>query len=158
MMYEKILLGIDGSEHSYNAMLKTIELQKLYKCKVIVFHAVEHHAVSGGFSAAPSYSVPHIYSFSDPDLIRIKEVYESNAKAIIQRAEEIFSEQGLHIETRLSYDNDPVSYIKKMVNEENIDLIILGCKGTHSLLEEVFIGSTADKVLRHVLCDILVVR
>lgn len=138
--------------------MKAIELQKAIKSKVILFHSVEHHAEPSGMYMAPSYGVPHVYSISSPDLQRIKEVYEKNAQAIIDRAEEIFMEQGLEVETRLVYAHDPVSYIKKMVEKEDIDLVILGSKGNHSLFEEILLGSVADKVLRHIACDILIIR
>ncbi|MFW9827886.1 MAG: universal stress protein [Candidatus Thorarchaeota archaeon] len=154
-----MLIGIDGSEHSYKALLKAIEFQKIYKSKVTVFHSVEHHAEqAGGMFMAPSFGVPQVYSISNPDIQRIKEVYEKNAQAIINRAEEIFMEQGIEVETRLVYEHDPVSYIKKMVEKEQVDLVIIGSKGTHSLLEEILVGSVADKVLRHIPCDILIVR
>ena len=138
--------------------MKAIELQELYKGKIIIFHSVEHHAEPSGMFMAPSYSVPHIYSISDPDIQKIKEVYEKNAQAIIDRAKEIFMEAGMQAETRLVYEYDPISYMKKMVNEENVDLVIIGSKGTHSLLEEILLGSVADKVLRHVPCDVFIVR
>ncbi|MFX1480967.1 MAG: universal stress protein [Promethearchaeota archaeon] len=158
IIYKKIIIGIDGSEHSYKAILKAIEIQKSNESKVIVFHSVEHQAVPSGFFMAPSYSIPHVYNLSSPDLIRIKEVYEKNAQAIIDRAEEIFLGEGIQVETRLVYEHGPVSYIKKMVKEEGVDLVIIGSKGTHSLLDEIFIGSVAEKVFRHVPCDILIIR
>jgi nucleotide-binding universal stress UspA family protein len=153
------LIGIDGSEHSYKALMKALELQKMSKSEVIVFHSAEHQAMPNtGIFMAPSYSVPKIYSIADPDIQRIKEVYEKNAQAIIDRAKEIFSEYGIEIKTRLIYDKNPVSYIDEVVKEEGIDLVIIGAKGTHSLLEEVLIGSVAEKVVRHIHCDILVIR
>jgi nucleotide-binding universal stress UspA family protein len=105
-----------------------------------------------------SYSVPHVHNISDIDIQRIREVYEKNAQAIVDRAKEIFSEVGIIIETRLVYEHGPVAYIKKVVDEEDIDLVILGSKGTQSLLEEVILGSVAEKVLRQVPCDVLVIR
>jgi nucleotide-binding universal stress UspA family protein len=138
--------------------MKAVELQKLIKSKVIVFHSVEEHAVPTGIVMAPSYSIPHIYSVDNPDIQKAKEVYEKNAQAIIDRAEEIFSEYGLKIETRLVYEEHPVTYIDRVVKDEGIDLVIIGTKGGHSLLEEVLLGSVAEKVLRHIHCDILVIR
>ena len=138
--------------------MKAIELQKATKSKVIIFHSVEHHAEPSGIYMAPSYGVTPVYNISNPDIQRIKEVYEQNAQAIIDRAEEIFMEQGIKVETRLVYAHDPVSYIKMMVEKEDIDLVILGSKGNHSLFEEILLGSVADKVLRHVPCDILIIR
>ncbi|MFX1409459.1 MAG: universal stress protein [Promethearchaeota archaeon] len=160
MIYKKILIGIDGSEHSYKALLKAVDIQKLNKSKVIVFHSVEHHAIpiTSGMFMAPSYGIPHIYSISSPDIQRIKEVYEKNAQTMIDKAKEIFMEGGIQVETRLIYEYGPVSYINKIVKEEHIDLVIIGSKGTHSLLEEILLGSVAEKVLRHVPCDILIIR
>ncbi|MFW9969713.1 MAG: universal stress protein [Candidatus Odinarchaeota archaeon] len=153
-----MLIGIDGSEHSYKAILKAIDLQKLTKSEVIVFHSVEHHAEPSGMYMAPSYGVPHIYSLSSPDIQRIKEVYEKNAQSIIDRAKEMFMEEGIKVETRLVYAHDPVSYIRKMVEKEGVDLVVIGTKGTHSLFEEILLGSVADKVLRHIACDVLIIR
>lgn len=160
-IYKKILIGIDGSEHSYKAILKVIELFKLNKCEIIVFHSVEHHTIPGNSPfMGPSFTVGinHIYSISDPDLERIKIVYEKNAQAIMDRTTEIFNNEGIKVEPRLVYDDHPVSYIKKTVKEEDIDLVVIGSKGVHSLLEEILLGSVAEKVLRHIPCDILVVR
>ncbi len=108
---------------------------------------------------APSFSTtPQVYNISNPDLQRIREVYEKNAEAILQKAKETFMEQGLEVETRSVYDEDPVSYVNKTVKNEDIDLVIIGSKGLHSLFEEILLGSVAEKLLRHTPCDILVVR
>jgi nucleotide-binding universal stress UspA family protein len=153
------LIGVDGSEHSYNAILKAIELQKLTKSQVILFHSVEHHAIPSGEFMAPSYSlIPHVYNNTNSDIQRIREVYEKNAQAIIDRVKEIFMEVGIEIETRLVYEDDPVSYIHKTVKDENIDLVIIGSKGLHSHLEAILLGSVTEKVLRHTPCDVLVIR
>ena len=139
--------------------MKAVQLQELSKSKVIVFHCVEHQAIpTGGVFMATSFGLPQVHSIADPDLQRIKEVYEINAQAIIDRAKEIFLEFGVEIETRLIYDHGPVSYINKAVKEEGIDLVIIGAKGTHSMLEEFLIGSVAEKVLRHTSTDVLVIR
>ncbi|MFX1388821.1 MAG: universal stress protein [Promethearchaeota archaeon] len=159
IIYKKILIGIDGSEHSYKALMKAIDLQILTKSKVIIFHSVEHHAEpAGGMFMAPSFGVPQVFNNSSLDIQRIKEVYEQNAQAIIGRAKEIFMEQGIEADTRLVIEHEPVSYIKNMVEKEGVDLVILGSKGNHSLLEEILLGSVADKVLRHIPVDILIIR
>ena len=128
--------------------------------EVIVFHSIEHHATPTGIFMAPSFGIQNsvIYSNSDPDIKRINEVYEKNAQLILDRAKGMFLEQGIEVETQLVYDSDPVSYIKEVVEKEHIDLVIIGAKGTHSLIKEILIGSVADKVLRHVPCDVLVIK
>ncbi|MEJ2250542.1 MAG: universal stress protein [Candidatus Lokiarchaeota archaeon] len=158
-MYKKILVGIDGSKHSNKALLKAIEIQKLNNAKVVVFHSVEHHAVPTGMFMGPSQSsIPPIYDISDPNIKRIKEVYEKNGQAFLNNAERIFTEEGIQVETRLVYEDDPVSYIKKVVEKQDFDIVVVGSKGAHSFLEEITLGSVADKVLRHIPCDVLIVK
>ena len=138
-----------------------MELKKLSDCEVIVFHSVEHEAVPiDDVYQIPSYGGPmqQVFDNSSLELQRVREVYESRGKAIIGRADEIFSEQGLKVETRLVYEHSAISYIRKTVEEEDIDLVIVGSKGVHSLAEEIFVGSLSDRVLRHVSCDVLVIR
>jgi nucleotide-binding universal stress UspA family protein len=137
-----------------------MELKKLSDCEVIVFHSIEQEAVPNGLYMAPMYGgrFQQVFDNSSLELQRIKEVYETKGRTIVDRAEEIFSEQGLKVETRLVYEHSALSYIKKTVKEEDIDLVIIGSKGVHSLAEEIFNGSLSDRVLRHVPCDVLVIR
>jgi nucleotide-binding universal stress UspA family protein len=138
--------------------MKGVELHSLYKCKIIVFHSVEHHIEpSGMFIAQPFFTVPQIYSNESIDIQRMKDVYEKNAQGLIDSAKEVFREEGIEIEGHLIYDQGPLSYIQKMVKKEQVDLVIIGRKGTHSRLEEILTGSIAGKLLTHVSCDVLVV-
>jgi len=139
-------------------MLKGVELHSLYKCKIIVFHSVEHHIESSGiFIAQPFFTVPQIYSNSSLEMEKIKDVYEKNAQGLIDSARELFKEEGIEIEAHLIFDHGPLSYIQKMVKEEQVDLVIIGRKGTHSRLEEILVGSIAGKLLYHVPCDVFIV-
>jgi nucleotide-binding universal stress UspA family protein len=138
-----------------------MELKKLSNCEVIVFHSVEHEALPiDDVYQVPSYGGPiqQVMDNSNLELQRVREVYETRGKTILGRAEEIFSEQGLKVDTRIVYEHSALSYIRKTVAEENIDLVIVGSKGVHSLAEEIFVGSLSDRVLRHVPCDVLVIR
>ncbi len=106
----------------------------------------------------PAYDLSYIYTLKDPDVQRANEMHEKNAQAILDKAKEVFMEAGVSIETRLIYEHDPFSYIRKMVKEKKVDLVILGSKGSHSMFEEILLGSIADKVVRHIPCDILIIR
>ncbi len=139
-------------------MLKGVELHSLYKCKIIVFHSVEHYIEpSGMFIAQPFFTLPQMYIDSSLKIEKIKEVYEKNAQGLIDSARKVFKEEGIEIEDYLIYDQGPFSYIQKMVKEEQVDLVIIGRKGTHSRLEEILTGSIAGKVINHVSCDVFIV-
>ncbi len=45
-----------------------------------------------------------------------------------------------------------------MTEEENFDLVILGCRGKHSKLKRTFLGTIPDKVINNAPCDVLIVR
>lgn len=124
-----------------------------------MFYSIEHYIeLTGGTYLAPPYGNLQGNSVLNSELERIKEVYEKTAQKIMNKAREIFLEVGIDIETRIVYNHDPVSYIKETVNNEHVDLVIIGSKGTYSLLTGILLGSVAEKVLRHVPCDILIIR
>ena len=79
------------------------------------------------------------------------------AKRALGKVENLFKEAGATIETRIIYHKEPDDYIKEQVNEEGIDLVILGCQGEHSTVKRL-IGTVPEKVLNHVPCDVLIAR
>ena len=70
----------------------------------------------------------------------------------------MFEKENLPIETRLIENKTPEEYISKITDDEEFDLIALGCKGEHSKLEELFIGTVANYTLNKVDSDLLIVR
>jgi len=99
-----------------------------------------------------SYSIPPV------DYKKIQEEYELHGKKILEKTNKLFGENNIDIETRLITDEKPEDYIEKVVEKENIDLVVLGSKGEHSKLEQIFSGTIAQKVLNDVPCDVLIVR
>ncbi len=157
-MFEKILLAVDGSEDSNRAIKKTIELQKKFDSKVVVFHSVEHQMIPKiiplgyPFGGANFYTVP----YSDYESIRREHI--KKGENILKEAKEFFEKAELSVETRLIEEYHPDEYIKEVVEKENFDLVILGCKGHHSKLKQVFLGTVATKVLNDTPCDVMVIR
>ena len=45
IIYKKILLAIDGSLHSNNAVNKTVEFQKIWNCKVLIIHSIKDNRI-----------------------------------------------------------------------------------------------------------------
>ncbi|MBD3341691.1 MAG: hypothetical protein GF353_21480, partial [Candidatus Lokiarchaeota archaeon] len=97
------------------------------------------------------------YTIPASDYNQIKNEYKVRGEKILARAEQIFGEKNIPIETRLIEGLDPEDYIIQTVEKEAFDLVALGCKG-HSKLEEIFIGSVALEVLNKAPCDVLIVR
>jgi len=62
------------------------------------------------------------------------------------------------VETRLIEDLSPDEYILNVVNKENFDLVIIGSKGHHSKLKEIFLGTVSTQFSKNTPCDVLIVR
>ena len=70
----------------------------------------------------------------------------------------MFDEAKMPVETHLIEDEDPEDYIERMVREEGFDLVVIGTKGIHSKLRQVILGTVATRVIKHVPCDVLIIR
>ena len=157
-MYEKILLATDGSDDALRAAGRALELQKKWNSKVVIFYSIEHHLFSenvvlaGPLTPVGQYSVPVI------DPVEIKVEYREKGKEVLEETEKMFAGGIGTVETRLIEDEDPEDYIKRITREENFDLVVLGCKGEHSKLKNIFLGSVATKALNDAACDVLIVR
>ncbi|MFW9897206.1 MAG: universal stress protein [Candidatus Thorarchaeota archaeon] len=126
--------------------------------EIIVFHSTEHRSfiekipIGVSSSFGPHYSIPSI------DYKKIQEEYKLHGQNILKKTRDLFEQNNIDIETRLIDDEKPEDYMKKVVEDENIDLVVLGSKGEHSKLEQIFSGTIAQKVVNDVPCDVLVVR
>ena len=151
-MYNKILVGIDESIETMDAVKKAIDLGKEYNSKVIVFHSIFHHLteINTGFSLTPS-SNALISILTHNDYIYL-------GNKLLKKVESIFKENNIKVETRLISDITPEDYIKNVISEEHFDLVILGFRGNHSRLRQGLLGTVPDKVINTATCDVLIVR
>lgn len=145
---------MDSSNDAKRAAKRVLELQEPGITKVVAFHSVEHHMIPQviPLSYGSTYSIPAT------QLSEIREEYRKKGAEILKDTEELYKNADISIETRLIFDEPPEKYIERVVKEENFDLVALGCKGDHSKLEQVFMGSVAQKVLNNADCDVLTVR
>jgi nucleotide-binding universal stress UspA family protein len=150
-MFKKILLGIDISNVSMKAAKRVIELQKRYSSETVIFHSVLHHLTE----IQPTFGYRGnangiFYTLHENSVIL--------GKKLLIDIEELFRENQLYVETRLILDISPEDYIKKHVEKENFDLVVVGYHGTHSVLGTILLGSIPNKVINHVKCDVLIVK
>jgi len=150
IIYKKILLAIDGSLHANNAAEQVAEFQKMWESKVVMFHSVKHHKIPTGMFPVESFPV---------ELYRdMEEASKKAGELLLVETQEIFNQKGLSVETRLIEEDEPEVYIRKIVEKENFDLVVLGSKGRHSKLKEILLGTVSTKVLKSAPCDVLIVR
>jgi universal stress protein A len=138
---KKILVPVDFSDCSNKALQYAIPFAKQFDAELILLHVVQ-----------PYVPVPEMPAI-DIGLLQ-RQIRESGEKELetLQRtvADEIPSETALRAGT-------PYVKIINAAKELGIDLIILATHGRTGLAH-VFLGSTAERVVRHAGCPVLVVR
>lgn len=153
-MYKNILLGIDGSSNSERALRKVIELQKNWNSKVVMIHSIKHskNLLLPPIGLASGYGS---YYINDQEIL---EESKRESEKLLFSMQELFTKENLPVKTRIILNEHPEDYIKRIVIEEKFDLVVIGTKGIHSIRNQLMIGSVAQKVVKHVACDILIIR
>ena len=149
-IYKKILLATDGSPHAKNATQKAVELQKLYNCKVVIIHSIKDNRV-------PSELYPNVKSLYLKHT-SFEELYKEAGEKLLNSTKKLFGENELFVETRLIETEAPQDYIKRICEEEDFDLVILGSQGHHSKIKKVLLGTVSSKVAKNTDCDVLIVK
>ncbi|MFW9940403.1 MAG: universal stress protein [Candidatus Thorarchaeota archaeon] len=150
IIYKKILLAIDESVQSTRAIEKVIDFQKGWDCKVVLLHSVKHDKI-------PTDLFP--ISFVPPKIHRnLEEFSKKVGERFLKERKEIFSKAGLSIKTRLIEDEEPEVYIKKIVEQENFDLVVLGSNGEHSKLKEILLRKVSKEDMKNSPYDVLIVN
>jgi nucleotide-binding universal stress UspA family protein len=157
-MYKKVLLAVDGSDNAKRAAQKVIEIKKAADCEVIAFFSTRHRMIPPKIPTAVPIGNTYNYSIPTEAYNEIRDAYINRGKTILNETKKLFEEENLSIATRLIKDENPAKYIERAVKEEEFDLVALGCKGEHSKVEELLLGTVSEKVLNKAPCDVLIVR
>lgn len=134
---KKILVAFDGSEGSEEALNRAITL--IEELGELILLAV-----------IPS---PSEKKFLDEEMYKL---LRKKAENIIMN---VISDLGAHdfTITGIVEDGDPAAVIIDMSNKLNVELIVLGCKGTNEI-GQYLIGSVANKVVQYAHKPVMLVR
>jgi nucleotide-binding universal stress UspA family protein len=137
-MFERILLAVDGSEHSYRAVAVAADLARRYEGDVIVLHVREHELTWG----------------ADIDIETDREAITLVDDIVRRLKEDEVNVSGDVI--RVAVGN-AAKAIVDVASRDRADLIVMGTRGL-SEWGRLLMGSVADKVLHLAQCPVLVVR
>lgn len=139
-MFEKILVPLDGSEHSLKALTVAVQIAQKFNGKITLVHV---------------YSIGGLASYPTP----VQEFIEAIRKVgagILADGEKRVRAEGVHVETLL-LEGHAVEQIVKTCREGKFDLVVMGVRGL-SKIKEMLLGSVSDGVTRHAHCPVLVVK
>jgi universal stress protein A len=140
----RILVPIDFSDHSKKALQYAIPFAEQFKASIDLLYVVEPTIYPADFSFG-QVGFPNV-----EDELRQRGAEE--LKSLIAK------EIGKRVPAKQVIRTGKAFYeIGEYAREESMDLIIIATHG-HSGVEHVLFGSTAEKVVRHAPCPVLVVR
>jgi nucleotide-binding universal stress UspA family protein len=141
-MFQHILVAIDGSKISDNALKTAIEEARVWKAQIHAVYVVE----TGLFSSLPMDSTWEImYS-----------MLEKEGKKALEAAKEMADQSGVKMETFMKQGHAG-NEILKAIAELPIDLVVLGSHGK-SEVDRILLGSVSSFVVSNSPKTVMVVR
>ena len=153
---KNILYLTDLSKNSAYVFRYAVQLARTFDAKITVLHVLK--------KIDPAMEIPilvHIGEEAYQKLIEEKE--QDIIKGIKDRLQE-FTEKELQddpegtnrVSAILVYEGNPVAEILETANKLNSDLVVMG-DHSKGILAHTFLGSTAERLLRHIRRPVLVV-
>jgi nucleotide-binding universal stress UspA family protein len=146
MQIRSILLPTDFSDCATYALSFATSLARRFDASVICVHVVEPMVPAVGYTG-----------LTEPlPMVDINEQLEDSAKRELPKIANCEECVGLAIEEVVVH-GDAASEIVRVAKERNVDLIVISSHGRTGLGRMLF-GSTAESVVRHATCPVLVVK
>jgi len=151
-MYENfkhILVTTDFSDAGDHAVAHAFRMAADHGAAVVLCHVVE-------MIVAPNPLYAHYYptDLLDPE-IRARAEKDAHQALLDRVPKDAPLSNVTH--TTLIVHGTPADEIVRVAEEQGIDLIVIATHG-HTGLKHLFLGSVAERVIRHVHCPVLVVR
>ncbi len=140
--YKHILLAADFSEHGETVADRAKDLADKYQAKLSIVHVMDNLLIT---DAAYGSTIPF-------DLDLTAELMAVAKKRLSKLADKL----AIADDCRWMETGSPKLEIIRVAEENKVDLIVVGSHGRHGFA--LLLGSTANGVLHHALCDVLAVR
>lgn len=139
-MYSHILLAADFHDDSTKVVERALAMRDANQCKLSLVHVIEPVGVAYGGE----------FPLDLGDLHRELEKQAREKLAELGKSLNV-AEEHQYLEVGITERE-----LLRVAKEQSVDLIVIGSHGRHGLA--LLLGSTANGVLHHALCDVLAVR
>ena len=155
-MFKKILVPLDGSEHSMKALDVAVQIAKKFDGKITLLHVYSISAFPLIMPEPTTLTPPGIPLVTQREVSKITEATRKTGEDILANGEEKVKAEGVLVE-KVLLEGHVVNEIVRTAREGNYDLIVIGARGI-SKMRELLLGSVTDGVIHHVSCPVLVVK
>lgn len=142
--FEKILVPVDFSAYSEQAVRVASELARRYDAALSIIHVYEPlaYALPEGYVLMNSEQLKELWSRFDVELAAVKRLATEGGAPRVET----------HLLQGLAVDE-----ICRVAEKQGFDLIVMGTQGRRGL-SHLLMGSVAERVLRLAPCPVLTVR
>ena len=144
---KKILVPIDFSEMASHALNFAIGFSEKVNGEIVLVHVIEMPV--GHLSFTGEVSTSGMEAFYTGEFIKAT---HNRMDEWAKRVQDMGQKVSVHMKFGNAFTN-----ISKLISEEKADWIVMGSKGA-SGLKEVFIGSNAERMIRHAHCPVLIIK
>ena len=136
----RILLPVDGSDHSMHAAKYAIDLAKIMQAEIVLLHSHKPFPVVLG----------------EPYFQNAVNKLMKQSNALLEPYREVLKEKEVCFADRImeGHADDVIVEVAKI---ENCDLIVMGSRG-RTYLEGLLLGSNTHRVLKTAPCPVLVMK
>ena len=144
-MFKHILVPVDGSSTSGQAIAKAIAIAEAFKSMVTVIYVIDPYAFTG---------VGTDFSYGQAEYLGAA---TAEANEAIKAAKQAFQNHGITVTASIVEGHAIYRGILETAESVNADLIVMGSHGRRGL-EKLVLGSVTAQVLSHTHLSVLVVR
>jgi universal stress protein A len=138
---KRILVPVDFSEFSDRALQYAVQMAKEFKAELLLVHVVE------------AFPIDYMLGIKSAEEANQWQV-EQSEKRLHSIRRKLTSEDSVSVRGSVRFGK-PFQEIVKFASEHQIDLIIIATHG-YTGLKHIQLGSTAEMVVRHATCPVLV--
>lgn len=149
-MFQKILVGVDGSESASRAVALAAELCRVHDAGLVLVHVVQLSAIAD--EVLKISATAHLKE--NP-----KGVLERLSQEVLDRARKQAVDAGVSEDriTTVTRDGNQARQLLRVTKQQKADLIVMGTRG-RGRVEGLLLGSVSQKIAALAPCPCLIAR
>jgi nucleotide-binding universal stress UspA family protein len=148
---EGIIVGVDDSEVSKDALRWALEEGRIHGSPVVALHAWQPPTIPPGIEFAPGGG-----AFPPTDLPALISEAEKTAKEFVERVVSDVAGEGPEVDVRaVAIEDAPATALVEAA--KGADLLVVGSRGLGGF-KELLLGSVSHQVAQHAPCPVVIYR
>jgi nucleotide-binding universal stress UspA family protein len=155
-VFSKILVPLDGSEHSDRALETALQIAKKFDSKIALLHVYSVTVTPVVIPEPTTLNPTGVPIATSAEVSKMVDAARDAGKKILEDGVQKVRTENVQAETYLREGNS-AQEIVKAAKEGQFDLIVIGATGIHRI-RDLLMGSVTEGVVKHATCPVLVVK